>query len=58
MPCDVCVHGTLLPITELGAKGIVMGDVAAFLETRSGGKLFWEHGTVVQVTPNNALYIP
>ena len=35
MPCDVCVHVTLLPIRELGAKGIVMGDVAAFLETPS-----------------------
>ena len=58
MPCDVCVHVTLLPIRDLGVKGIVMGDVAAFLETPSGDKFFWEHGKVVHVTPNNALYIP
>ena len=53
----MCVRDTLLPIRELGAKGIVMGDVAAFLETPSGGKFFWEHGKVVHVTLNNAVYI-
>ena len=58
MPCDVCVHVTLLPIKEVGAKGIVIGEVAAFLETPSGGKFFREHGKVVHVTPSNALYIP
>ena len=54
----MCVHVTLLLIKELGAEGIVMGDVAAFLETPSGGKFLWEHGKVVHVTPNNGVYIP
>ena len=54
----MCVYVTLLLIKELGAEGIVMGDVAAFLEAPSGSKFFWEHGKVVHVTLNNELCIP